>query len=102
MKVTCYNLDHNELCSKTYKGPKHNSWFTPSPTPKANTRQIQTRFILPVVKTQRASSAPITYMTQLLNNLSDVEFKRLCKPPPAVLSPWRGPQRPVNLTLVPT
>ena len=70
MKVTCYNLDHNELCSKTYKGPKHNSWFTPLPTPKANTRQEP----LPVVETQRASSALITYMTQLLNNLSDVEF----------------------------
>ena len=65
---------------KTYRSPKHTSWYTPSPQPMANTRQKLLRFVVPLTTTLRGSLAPIAYMTMLLNNMSDVDFMRQCEP----------------------
>ena len=72
----------------TLRDPKHNWWFTPTPTNDKNTRHLPDhpfktpRFVVPSFRTARSEGMPIAVYSRALNELTDTEWKDFNLPAP--------------------
>ena len=73
-----------QFAFKTLTSPQHSFWYKHTPDTGVNTRCSKPRYVIPRTTTVRGSASPISFMTELINNLSDEDFMKYCKgtPPP--------------------
>ena len=77
----CYTLlMHNELCSR--ETPSHYVTPLPHPSLSLNTRNAPPRFLVPPCRWERDDKRPLVAYTQILNELSNDEWKKLKLPSP--------------------
>merc|ERR1711888_389200 len=65
-----------------YRSQEHRWWFTPHPPLPLNTRLVPPRFLVPYSHRDRDIKRPIVAYTEVLNNLTEEEWKSLKLPPP--------------------
>ena len=68
--ISCFRSEH------------HRWWFVPHPPLPLNTRVAPPRFLVPYSKRDRDEKRPIITYTEMLNGLSDSQWKELKLPPP--------------------
>ena len=65
-----------------FRAPEHRWWFTPHPPLPLPTRQVVPRFLVPSCKKDRDEKRPIVVYSQMLNLLSEEEWRKLKLPHP--------------------
>ena len=77
-----------------FRSNEHRWWFSPYPPLPSNTRLAPPRFLVPRCKRERDAKRPVVVYSQLLNDISEEEWKQLKLPPPSSARPVPNVQLP--------